>query len=111
MFLRDDVYGLPHDPRARGHEQRGRRLGVVLQSEDLALSTIIVAPTSPRVPERVFRPRITAGGASACVLIEQLRAVDTGRLGTRVGHVSRAELDAVDEALELVLGLDLRRAR
>lgn len=108
MFLRGDIYEILHDPRSRGLEQRRRRLGVVLHSEDLPLSTVILAPTSTAVPERIFRPRIMAADQPTCVLVEQLRATDITRLGRRVGHLSRDELAAVDDALELVLGLDLR---
>ena len=44
---RGDVVALPPPRGAIGHEQKGRRYGVVLQSSDLArLSTVIVAPTS-----------------------------------------------------------------
>ena len=109
MLVRGDVYAVPHDSRARGHEQRGRRLGVILQSEDLPLSTVILAPTSTAVPPRTFRPQVEIAGRRTCVLVEQLRAVDTSRLDDRVGHLSRVELDAVEEALDLVLALDLRR--
>ncbi|WP_218880105.1 type II toxin-antitoxin system PemK/MazF family toxin [Kineosphaera limosa] len=113
MLIRGDVYrlsdDLSDDPRARGHEQRGRRLGVVLQSEDLPLSTVIVAPTSTAATPRSFRPEVEIEGRATCVLLEHLRGIDTARLGARVGHLSRTELAAVEEALELVLGLDLRR--
>ncbi|OLT16628.1 hypothetical protein BJF80_04515 [Serinicoccus sp. CUA-874] len=109
MLARGDVYEVPHDRRARGHEQRGRRLGVVVQSEDLPLSTVILAPTSVSAPERTFRPSISIGDRPTRVLVEQLRAVDTGRLGARVGHLTAAEMATVEDALDMVLALDLRR--
>ena len=40
------------------------------------------------------------------MLVEQLGAVDTGRLGDLDGHLTREELWGVDEALMTVLGLD-----
>ncbi|WP_109474347.1 type II toxin-antitoxin system PemK/MazF family toxin [Ornithinimicrobium cavernae] len=100
---------MPHNPRARGHEQRGRRLAVILRSEDLPLSTVLLAPTSTSVAPRVFRPEVGLAGRRTCVLVEQLRAVDVTRLGRRVDHLARADLDAVEDALDLVLALDLRR--
>jgi mRNA-degrading endonuclease toxin of MazEF toxin-antitoxin module len=39
------------------------------------------------------------------VLVEQLRAVDLNRLDEQVGRLAPHEQRAVDEALELVLGL------
>ncbi|MHB1172762.1 MAG: type II toxin-antitoxin system PemK/MazF family toxin [Lacisediminihabitans sp.] len=40
------------------------------------------------------------------VLVEQTAAVAPGRLGNLVGHVSRTELDDINNALRLALELD-----
>lgn len=109
MLIRGDVFTVPPARVTRGHEQRGRRLGVVVQSDDLPLSTVLLAPTSRSAPPRTFRPRVTVSGEQTCVLVEQLRTVDLTRLGTFIDHLSHECLGAVDEALELVLALDLRR--
>jgi mRNA interferase MazF len=90
----------------RGHEQHGTRLAVIVQTDELLqLSTAIVAPTSRSALPASFRPEIELDGTATRVLVEQLRAVDVQRLGDRAGQLSPAELHAVDEALELVLGL------
>lgn len=93
-------------PRGRGHEQRGERYGVVVQS-DLLLprSVVIVAPTSRSAHAASFRPETVVEGEPTKVLVEQLGAVDAGRLGTLVGHVSPEEMWGIDEALLTVLGL------
>ena len=104
--MRGDVYRL-HAPRgARGSEQRGSRCAVVLQSDDLLLSTILVAPTSRSAPPRVFRPTITIGEEQTQVLIEQTAAVAPERLGELVGRVSRNELEEINNSLRLALDLD-----
>jgi len=104
--VRGDVYRL-HAPRgARGSEQRGSRYAVVLQSDDLLLSTILVAPTSRSAPPRVFRPTITIGEEQTQVLIEQTAAVAPERLGELVGRVSRTELEEINNSLRLALDLD-----
>lgn len=107
--MRGDVYELKNDPRTKGHEQSGRRYAVVLQTDALGeLSTWIVAPTtsSERVNPRYFRPEIEIPGLGPCrVLVEQIRSVDTSRLGKRVGSLTRAELDEVCDAVRLVLEL------
>ena len=104
--MRGDVYRL-HAPRgARGSEHRGSRYAVVLQSDDLLLSTILVAPTSRSAPPRVFRPTITIGEEQTQVLIEQTAAVAPERLGELVGRVSRNELEEINNSLRLALDLD-----
>ncbi len=104
--MRGDVYRL-HAPRGTtGHEQRGRRYAVVVQSDDLdLLSTWMVAPTSTSARPATFRPAIDLDGTHTRVLVEQTSAVDPSRLGDRVGHLAFNELRAVDAALRLVLAL------
>jgi mRNA interferase MazF len=95
---------LPRD--RRGGEQRGARFAVIVQADELlALSTVLVAPTSPSAPARSFRPRIELGGETTWVLVEQMTAVSTERLGESAGRLNAHELRAVDEALTVVLGL------
>jgi mRNA interferase MazF len=93
-------------PAGRGREQRGPRYGVIVQADALlGLSTAIVAPTSRSAAPATFRPEVQVAGDLTRVLVEQLRAVDLARLDERVGQLSAHEQRAVDEALELVLGL------
>ncbi|MCK0110618.1 type II toxin-antitoxin system PemK/MazF family toxin [Ornithinimicrobium sp. F0845] len=109
MLIRGDVIEVPGPRRSGGHEQRGPRLGVVVQSDDLRLSTVLLAPTSRSAPPRLFRPLVQIAGESTCVLVEQLRTVDLTRLGRLRDHLDRDDRESVDDALELVLALDLRR--
>lgn len=103
-MVRGDVYELRAPRVARGREQRGRRYGVVLQATRfLALSTVIVAPTSSSAREASFRPNVDLGGKRTRVMLEQLCALDFSRLGKRVGALAAGELVEVDRALELVL--------
>lgn len=104
--MRGDVYRLRATRDARGHEQHGSRYAVVVQSDDLLLSTVLVAPTSRSAPPRIFRPTITIGDEETQVLVEQTAAVAPERLGELVGHVSRNELEAIDNSLRLALQLD-----
>lgn len=105
--MRGDVYRLKAPRDARGHEQSGERWGVVVQSDDLPLSTWLVAPTSTGRRAASFRPEIEIDGTTTRVLAEHLAAVDPEtRLGAYVGRISGAELSALDAALLVVLGLD-----
>ncbi|WP_433470138.1 type II toxin-antitoxin system PemK/MazF family toxin [Spirillospora sp. CA-128828] len=90
---------------ARGHEQRGHRYAVVVQSDLLPLSTWLVAPTSTSARPASFRPEVEVEGKTTRVLTEQTAAVDPQRLGSHVGALSFSELRAVDAALLTVLGL------
>lgn len=104
-MTRGDTYRV-RLPSGRGREQRGPRYGVIVQADALlGLSTAIIAPTSRSAASATFRPEIHVAGDLTRVLVEQLRAVDLHRLNERVGRLTSDEQRAVDEALELVLGL------
>lgn len=92
-------------PDALGHEQRGVRYVVALQETDLQLSTVIVAPTSTQTLPAMFRPEIEVAGEPTRLMAEQTRVVDRRRLGESVDRLRWDELERVDRALELVLGL------
>ncbi|GAA4828436.1 type II toxin-antitoxin system PemK/MazF family toxin [Garicola koreensis] len=105
--MRGDLYRLRAPKDVRGHEQAGARFAVVLQSDDLPLSTWVVAPTSTGRREASFRPQIEIEGTMTRVMVEQLTVVDPeARLGDFAGRLDAAELRAVDAALLVVLGLD-----
>ena len=103
--MRGDVYRLKAPRDARGHEQRGNRYAVVVQSDLLPLSTWLVAPTSTSARPTSFRPEIEIQGKTTHVLVEQTAAVDPERLGEMVGHLTRHELMVVEDALRTVLHL------
>jgi len=103
---RGEVFRLRAPRAARGHEQAGPRYGIVLQADELlALSTVIIAPTSTRALPASFRPEVEIDGARTRVLVEQIGAIDPSRLGESHGLLARAELRDVDRALSTVLGL------
>ncbi|WP_448071152.1 type II toxin-antitoxin system PemK/MazF family toxin [Georgenia yuyongxinii] len=105
--MRGDLYRLKGPNDARGHEQSGARFAVVVQSDDLPLSTWIVAPTSTGRREASFRPQIEINGTKTRVMVEQLTVVDPQtRLGEFAGRLSGSEMRTVDAALLVVLGLD-----
>lgn len=102
-FVRGEVYRLA--ARGKGHEQRGRRYAVVLQPDWLTLSTWIVAFTSTSARPTSFRPMAVIAGVETMVMCDQLAAVDITRLSDSVGFLTVAELQQLDEALQLVLDL------
>jgi mRNA interferase MazF len=79
---------------------------VVVQADEfLALSTVLISPTSTSARPASFRPTITIAGTDTRVLVEQTTVVDPQRLGRSAGRLDPDEMLAVDEALSLVLGL------
>jgi mRNA interferase MazF len=105
-MVRGDVVRLIAPRRARGHEQRGARPGVVVQADELLeLSTVLIAPTSRSAAAATFRPTIELAGAPTRVLTDQLRVIDVQAVKAGLGHLSRDEMAALDDALSLVLGL------
>ena len=103
---RGDIFSLGL-PKGVGHEQRGHRFGVVVQSDALLpRSVVLIAPTSTSAKPASFRPEIEIDGASTRVLIERVGAVDVHRLGDFTGRLTPEEQWGVDAALLTVLGLD-----
>ena len=106
-FVCGDIHELPRPRDPVGHEQAGRRFAVVIQSDDLELSTVIVAPTSTKALDTSFRPAITVIGQRTAVLLEQMTAVDPARLGCQVGRVDPEDMRALNDAIRRVLAVDL----
>ena len=104
-MLRGDVHRF-RLPKGVGREQHGDRYGVVVQADEfLPRSVVIVAPTSRSARAASFRPEAEIASENTRVLVEQIGAVDTRRLGELIGHLSPEELWGVDEALLAILGL------
>ena len=104
-MLRGDVHAITLTSR-RGRVQHGRRYAVIVQADDLlALSTVVVCPTSASTPSASFHPEVTIGDDPTRVMCEMVSAVDARALGDQVGHLTVDELRDVDDALFLVLDL------
>jgi mRNA interferase MazF len=91
--VRGDLFRLRSDKDTTGHELRGPRYAVAIQSDGILLSTLIVAPTSTSAQAAIFRPEIEMDGTRTRVLVDQMRAVDASRLGE------------FDRAVRLILGV------
>jgi mRNA interferase MazF len=103
--VRGDVHTITL-PRGRGRVQHGRRFAVIVQTDDLlALSTVVICPTSTSAPPASFHPEIDLDGQRTRVLCEMVGAIDARSLGHQTAHLGYNELRTVDDALLLVLGL------
>jgi mRNA interferase MazF len=103
--VRGDVHAI-RLTHSRGRVQHGQRYAVIVQADDLlALSTVVVCPTSTSTPPASFHPEITIDATPTRVMCEMVGAVDARALGDQAGHLTLNEMRGVDDALLLVLDL------
>lgn len=74
-MIRGGVYKIDLG-KPRGHEQGGRRYGVVISPTDSALSVVTVVPTSTSAQPSVVRPELDVMGTPTRLLVDQMRSVD-----------------------------------
>jgi mRNA interferase MazF len=92
--------------RPRGHEQGGKRLGLVVSPSDSPLSVVSLIPTSTSAGRSIHRPELEIAGRSTRVLVDQVRSIDVDYvIGDPVDYLTRDELAEVENALARYLGV------
>ena len=105
-MIRGAVYPVDLGDAKRGHEQRGRRLGLVVSIEQDAWSTVTIIPTSTSAQPSVFRPEVVVAGRETKVLIDQVRTIDLSYVsGEVVDYLTRDDLAQIEHGLSRYLGL------
>jgi mRNA interferase MazF len=108
---RGEVWGVDLDP-TRGREQAGIRPALIVSDDALnggPRDLVIICPitgTDRGIPTHVpVAP--PEGGLSrpSAIMVEQVRAVSTSRLGRRGGEVTPETMGQVDQVLGLVLNI------
>jgi mRNA interferase MazF len=106
VVIRGAVYRVDLGEAKRGHEQRGRRLGLVISPTSMPWSVATVIPTSTTAQEAVFRPALEIGGQPTRLLVDQIRSIDVDYIvGDPVHYLERDELAEVERAVARYLGL------
>jgi len=106
MVIRGAVYRIDLGESKRGHEQRGKRLGLVLSPTSMPWSVATVVPTSTTAQGAVFRPVLDIDGQATRFLVDQIRSVDIDYIiGDPVHYLERDELAEVEHAVIRYLGL------
>ncbi len=106
MVIRGAVYRVDLGDAKRGHEQRGRRLGLVLSPSSMPWNVITIVPTSTTAQPAVFRPSMEITGQQTRFLVDQIRSIDTDYIiGDPVHYLERDELAEVEHAVARYLGL------
>jgi mRNA interferase MazF len=104
--IRGAVYPVDLGDAKRGHEMRGRRLGLVISIEQKAWSVVTVIPTSTSAQPSVFRPAVVIAGRETKVLIDQVRTIDASYVaGELVHYLSRDDMAQVERSLSRYFGL------
>ncbi|MGN5388006.1 type II toxin-antitoxin system PemK/MazF family toxin [Streptomyces sp. JL7001] len=75
-MIRGAVYRVDLGDAKRGHEQRGKRFGLVLSPSGMAWSVVTIVPTSTSAQDSPFRPELEIGGRLTRLLVDQIRTVD-----------------------------------
>ncbi len=106
MVIRGAVYRVDLGEVRRGHEQRGRRFGLVLSPSSMPWSIATIVPTSTTAQPAVFRPLLEINGRETRVLVDQIRSIDTDYIvGDPVHYLEHDELAEVEHAVARYLGL------
>ncbi len=105
-MIRGAVYRVDLGDAKRGHEQRGRRSGLVLSPSSMPWSVATIVPTSTSAQAAVFRPALEVAGQMTLFLADQIRTVDVSYLhGDPVAYLDRAEMAQIEHAVIRYLGL------
>jgi mRNA interferase MazF len=104
--IRGAVYRVDFGDAKRGHEQRGKRYGLVMSPSSMPWNIATVIPTSTGAQPSVFRPELDIADARTRLLVDQIRTVDVRFIhGDPVHYLDRDEMAEVEHALSRYLGL------
>ncbi|MFD4422211.1 type II toxin-antitoxin system PemK/MazF family toxin [Agromyces sp. NPDC058484] len=104
-MIRGGVYRIDLG-RPRGHEQGGKRLGLVVSPSDSPLSVVTVVPTSTSAGSSVHRPELEVAGRLTRMLVDQIRSIDVDYVvGDPVAYLTGDQLAEVELALVHYLGV------
>ena len=104
-YRRGDIYLANLNPYI-GSEQGGTRPALLLQNNtgNFYCPTLIVAK-KPHQPTHYLLSSVKGMDGASVVLLEQIKTIDKRRVVRYIGRVSREQMDGVNEALQISLGL------
>ena len=112
IIRRGDVYLADLDPVV-GSEQGGTRPIVILQNNlgNKFSPTVIASPFTSEIKKEQLPTHVFVSGSDclkvdSMAMLEQVRALDKQHLKEYLGYLSRHDMDRLDEALRISLGLD-----
>ncbi len=105
---RGDIYWITLDPTVGSETQKTRPCVIISNNaQNKKSSRIIMAPvTSKARSVYPFEAKVVVKGKTGKAMLDQLRAVDTVRLGKYMATLVIEEMMEVDKALKIALALD-----
>lgn len=106
---RGEIYYIKSTYREEGSEQRGDRPAVIVSNdqnnENSDVVEVVYMTTKPKtdLPTHVF---IRSALSPFTLLCEQVSSVSTKRIGTLIGQLTENELQSLNTALAISLGID-----
>lgn len=115
MVKRGDIYYADLSPVV-GSEQGGMRPVLIIQNNvgNHYSPTVIVAAITTKIQKGKMPTHVelsaeeTGLDKNSVVLLEQIRTIDKQRLKDKVTHLEQKEMDLVDEALAISIGLSIQ---
>lgn len=112
MVRRGDIYFADLSP-VTGSEQGGIRPVLVVQnnlgnhfSPTIIVAAITAKIAKPKLPTHIgIRANETGIERDSVILLEQIRTIDKSRLKEKVCHLNLTIMNAVDQALNISLGI------
>lgn len=105
-MIRGAVYPVDLGEAKRGHERRGRRLGLVISISQNQWSTVTIVPASTSAQAAIFRPEVMIAGQETRLLIDQIRTIDVSYVTNQlVDYLSWDDMAQVEHTLSRYLGL------
>ena len=117
IYKRGDVYWADLNPFF-GSEQGGTRPVLVLQNDagNFFSPTLIVAPMSSQVDKRTDLPthivleQVRGLDGPSLIMLEQLKTIDTRRVRSYAGTLTKEQMAEVEAALTGTLGIYITEA-
>jgi mRNA interferase MazF len=110
---RGDLYIVNWNP-GKGSEQTGKRPALIIQNDTgnkYSPTTIVAVCSAARAKPYPFIVGITAGESGldrdSTINLSQIMTIDKARLEMKLGQLSAAKMDAIDEAIKHSLGISL----
>jgi mRNA interferase MazF len=106
VMKRFDVF-LTHLDPSIGSEIQKTRPAVIVSPDEMNehLRTVIIAPLTSTIKDYPFRVATVFAGRNGSVALDQIRVVDTSRLGTRLGAVDDVTGASIFQVLQAMFSL------
>lgn len=109
MIKRGEIYFIEPSNREYGSEMKGGRPAVIVSNDAYnAHSGVVEIVYMTASPKRDYSTHVPINSAllPSTLICEQITTVSVERVGRRIGELTAEEVEAMNEALALSLGLD-----